>query len=240
MQSHAKPSLIHDRICRQHHCSECTPTNADTCSAFDKGQLVLEHAKLLIRAKTCTSITGSWIVEKHANTRPALDTGQHMQIHDRISRSAETCTFMLSSWYWLTYDDTNKHMQVHAKRLTHAETCVHTLSSWYWPTYKDTRSAPDKCRKMPDSKHAQHMQTHSQLSICSNVCSPQCVQIHAKTCPALKIANARRYTLGSWYVQTHAHTSSTLDAGKQIKTHAQPSICADTFTHARLLMQANK
>jgi hypothetical protein len=39
----------------------------------------------------------------------------------------------------------------------------------------------------------------------------------------------------SWYVQTHArahtHTHTTLDAGKWIKTHAQPSIRADTCTH---------
>jgi hypothetical protein len=176
------------------------------------------HAQLLIRVNTCRFMTESPEALRHAHSCSALDTGSHMMIQ------TNTCRYMPSAWhmqkhvYTRSALDTGQHIKILGQLLINAE----------------------RCRKMPDSKHAQHMQTHSQLSICSNVCSPQCVQIHAKTCPALKIANARRYALGSWYVQTHAHTSSTLNAGKQIKTHAQPSICADTFTHARLLMQANK
>jgi hypothetical protein len=44
---------------------------------------------------------------------------------------------------------------------------------------------------------------------------------------------AQRYadTRSALDVQTHAHTRSTLDAGKQIKKHTKPSICADTCTH---------
>jgi hypothetical protein len=162
---------------RQQHCSECTLTNADTCSAFDKGQLVLVHAELLIPAETCTCIPGSRIVKKHANTRPALDTGLHMRNHDRISRSTETCTFMLSSSYWLTHDDTNQHMQVHAKLSIHAQTCVHTLSSCYWPTYKilcqllinaercPTPNTRNTCRHTLSSRYVQ-----TQPSVCADTC----------------------------------------------------------------------
>jgi hypothetical protein len=37
----------------------------------------------------------------------------------------------------------------------------------------------------------------------------------------------------------YIHTRSTLDASKQIETHAQPSIYADTFTHTHSALEAH-
>jgi hypothetical protein len=254
MQSHAKPSLIHDKIWRQQHWSECTSTNADTCSAFDKGQLVLEHAELFIRAETCTSITGSWIVKKHANTCPALNTGQHTEswqnLQKRWDMHIHAQLLILAHTWW--YEP------------THAGTCQ-ALDTWH--VY--TRSALDtgqlirysvSSRWMQKdaercSKHAQHMQTHSQLSIRSNAyshtLSPQCVQTHAETCHALKKrkllqiharllirADTCSHALHSWCRQTSKDIRSALNMCRYMHTRTQLS--RHMQTHSQRSTQETK
>jgi hypothetical protein len=59
----------------------------------------------------------------------------------------------------------------------------------------------ERCRRMPDSRHAQHMQTHFQLSICSNACSKlsalNVCRHMLKYVLLSKRANASGYTISS-------------------------------------------
>ena len=89
-------------------------------ASFDTGQLMLVHAELLIRAKTCNCAPGIRIMKTNANTGSALDAGQGMRNHDRISRIAETCTIMLS--------------------------CPHTMISSHEPTNAGACQALSTCR----------------------------------------------------------------------------------------------
>jgi hypothetical protein len=176
---------------QQQHCSEWTPTNADTCSAFGLGQLVLVHA-------------ACW----------------NLLLHTRLSNHENTRKYTPSSQYGSTHADSWQNLQKRWDLHIHAQPLILAHTRWYKPTHAGTCQALDtcrnmcthaqllivrtlsqllidaeRCRKMPDSRHTQHVQTHFQLSICSNACSqtigPQCVQTHAETCPAQMHADTR-------------------------------------------------
>jgi hypothetical protein len=121
------------------HCSECTTTNADTCSAFNTGQLLLIHAKLLIRAlhsrllnhenkqihsqlsiraNTCRIMTEFPEVLRHADSCSALDTGPHMMIHIQAPIQTNMCRYLPSSQY----------MQKHVYTRSALHTGQHILS----------------------------------------------------------------------------------------------------------------
>ncbi len=97
----------------------------------------------------------------------------------------------------------------------------------------------ERRRRMPDSRHAQHMQTHFQLSICSNACSqtvsPQCVQTHAETCPALKTRKCKRiHNQLLIRADTCTHTYTPFLMQENEKRHTLSPQDAQIQTHARL------
>jgi hypothetical protein len=96
----------------------------------------------------------------------------------------------------------------------------------------DTQLALDTCSHMHTHIRStldadKRIKTHAQPSIRADTDTCQ-----AETCPALKMRKCKR--IHNWLLiraDTCTHIRSTLDAGKRIKTHAQPSIRADTCTH---------
>jgi hypothetical protein len=144
-----------------------------------------------------------------------------MQIHVQISIYFDTCRYTLSSPYVQKYAEMylaaheRLHMQVHTQLSIQANTLVRgkikQIHAWLSIRADAcrSRSSLDTCRRMQVhaqfSIQAEKMQTHCELSICTDTC---------------------RYTTSSGYGPTHADTCILLVTCRYVQIHGKFSIGA--------------